>query len=223
MILLRIVYIVFLASLLGSCKPDETIDVNQDKIFTEYEFFFNHVENRTYAYARFRHKKEKGTILKLSSSSSVAFASQPLYYNASLQQYELILDGLVSSGEFVWADTDGRLYKNSIALADISLGQGNTLIQNQNNVLPWQGLPIREDENVILFLTSDGGGAQYVLNKSQGATNMVVSPVDLVKFPKGNLVASIERIATIKLKEETDAGGSMKGRYRSLEVVIPLQ
>jgi len=213
----------YLTTLLGSCKPDETIDVNQDKVYTEFELFYNHVENRTYANAKFRHKKAKGTILKLSSSSSVTFASQPLYYNASLQQYEVIFDSLISSGEFVWTDTEGRIFRNSISLAEINLEDELVLIQNQNNTVPWQGKSIGADEYVILFLYTSGNNAEYVINKSPGANTIIVGPDNLNRLPKGQLTASIERNSMFELTEATDAGGTMKGRYRSAEVVVNVQ
>lgn len=220
---LQILYIIALVSLLGSCKPDETIDVNQDKIFTEYELFYNKAEQRTYASAKFRHKKAKGTVLKLSSSSSVIFANQALSYNPSLQQYEKIFDSLLSNGEFVWTDTDGRKYKNSIELSNIDLPEGQSLIQSKNNTISWLGLPIREDEYVILFLNTSGGDTQYVINKSFGTQSIDINSEILDKLSKGNLLMRIERNSVIELNEKTSAGGTLKGKYRSSEVPASLQ
>jgi hypothetical protein len=220
---LRILYIVVVISLLSSCKPDETIDVNQDKIFTEYELFYNKVEQRTYASAKFRHKKSKGTVLKLSAASSVAFADQKLSYNPSLQQYEKTFDSLISNGEFVWIDTDGRKYKNSIELSEISLPEKQTMIQDQNNSITWQGLPLREGEYVILFLNSPEGGAQYIADKSFDTKSVDVQSRTLEKLPKGELLVRIERNSVVELNEKTGSGGTLKGKYRSSEVSVTLK
>lgn len=215
----RILFIV-VVSLLSSCKPDETIDVNQDKIFTEFELFYNEVEQRTYATAKFRHKKAKGTVLKLSSSSSVTFANQELFYNAALQQYEKIFDSLLSHGEFVWLDTDGRKYTNSIELSDISLPEGQVLIPGKDNSILWSGLPIREGEYVILFLNSPGEGTQYVINKTFGSKSVEVQPRTLDKLSKGEILTRIERNSVFDLNEQTGSGGSLKAKYRSTEVSV---
>ena len=54
---------------LFSCNREESNTVEQDRIFTEYELFYNANEDKTYARATFKFSNVFGTKLELSQPS----------------------------------------------------------------------------------------------------------------------------------------------------------
>lgn len=76
--------------LAASCKRESSGDVNQKRIFTQYELFYNENEDITYARAWFRFGHETGTLLELSSPSIVTFEGDKLSFNGVLASREKI-------------------------------------------------------------------------------------------------------------------------------------
>ena len=66
---------------LTSCTGESAGDVNQDRIYTEYEQFYNSNTGVTTVIARFRFGGALGTLLELDSTDNVKFNGDVLPYN----------------------------------------------------------------------------------------------------------------------------------------------
>lgn len=215
---------IFIQAFSTACKREETIDVNQDKIYTEYELFYNRSELVTYVRAKFKHKRSSGNTLKLSPPSFVSFNSRLLSFNASTQQYETIYDSLVSVGVFNWQDNDGRYFTNPISINSIKLLAPDTLDRNSDQVLVWEGEPISINESIILFIGSNlTQSYQYITYDDINSKSIILKKETLSQFPEGELLLNLQRTYTPRLMETTDAGGKIIGNYRDSEQKVYLK
>ena len=105
---MRLSYFAALAALTmllaSGCFREPSDSVNQDKIYTDYELFYNANEDKTYARATFKFSNLTGTKLELSDPSEVTFEGDLRSFKPALAYYEKTLPGLVSSGTFEWKD-----------------------------------------------------------------------------------------------------------------------
>jgi hypothetical protein len=88
----------------AGCMREDSSDVNQDKIYAEYELFYNANEDITYARAVFRFSNALGIKLKLATGSEVRFNGDILTFKPALAYYEKSYAGKVMQG-----DLDGRI------------------------------------------------------------------------------------------------------------------
>ena len=63
----------FAAILFMACPIEDSADVNQDKIYTDYEVFYNSNTDKTQVLARFRFGGATGTLLELNEPAEVYF------------------------------------------------------------------------------------------------------------------------------------------------------
>lgn len=213
-----LIFILYLA--FASCKMDETHDVNQRKIFTEYELFYNKSEDRTYAKAQFRHKKSNGNVLRLTSPSFIHFSDAPLEYNTLTQSYEKIFDGFIEKGEFLWEDLDGNRYRNFITLTPIEIKDIQELNTQLGETITWSGAPLRNNETVMLFLIPDSPGApRYVMEETD--KDHFTIPTSFSSSYSGQTArVIIQRTHSSEPGQKTEAGGKLSGRYRDEEKKI---
>lgn len=208
----------------SACKREETIDVNQDKIYTEYELFYNKSELLTYIRAKFKHKRSSGNTLKLSPPSFVSFNSRLLSYNDATQQYETIYDSLVDEGVFKWQDNDGRFFTNNVSINSIKLLSPDTLYRNTDQVLTWEGEPISASESILLFIGSTSNQSyQYIAYDNITDNTITLKKETLLQYPEGELLLNLQRTYTPLLMESTDAGGKIIGNYRDSEQKVYLK
>ncbi|MFC2176739.1 hypothetical protein ACFLR1_07225, partial [Bacteroidota bacterium] len=125
---------------LSSCVKEVSKNVDQSKIWTSYELFYDQNTNKTQAIALFKFSSELGTTLKLSDPSEVKFDNQQIDWNPESQRYEKELDGFVTNGTFEWTDTDGNVYSNSVVINQIAYPAiADTIYKNQVNQIAWIG------------------------------------------------------------------------------------
>lgn len=213
-----------LLSVLGltGCTEDSST-VDQDRIYTIYEVFYDTNENQTYAKATFRFGNALGTLLRLSDGADVTFNGDPLLYNPA-GFYELKLSGFVNGGTFEYTDLDGETYTNSVSgIRPIAFpASAITLSKATNNDLVWVGDPLGpngpSNENVGLLV-----GTELFLALELNATKMIVNPTRLQRLNNGPAIAVLDRYFIRELAEKTSAGGSITGKYRaankSVEIV----
>src|SRR5262245_21459177 len=72
---------------LSSCKKEDSDDVNQDKIYAEYELFYDKNTDKTYASAVFKFSNALGTNLQLTSPSEVKFNSDVIPWDPVFSYY----------------------------------------------------------------------------------------------------------------------------------------
>ncbi|MDD3875109.1 MAG: hypothetical protein PHT69_00650 [Bacteroidales bacterium] len=210
--------------LLNACAREESSDVNQDKIHTAYELFYNANEDKTYARATFKFSNALGTNLKLTSPSEVTFNGDVLTFKDALAYYEKEYAGPISTGTFKWVDTDGNEFENTISLKSINYPTPlDTISRSAAYELFWVGDSLIDNEKVVL--TVNGvleGDAQIFTQDNVNAKSIILALNQLQALGQGNGTLWMDRYFTPALSEKTSAGGLITGRYRPINKSVYL-
>lgn len=207
----------FCALFFTACQTEDSSDVKQDRIFTQYELFYNANEDITYARAWFRFGNATGTLLKLSAPSEVTFDGSPLSFVELLGYYEKKTAGLKTSGTFKWEDTDGNTFENAISLKPIAFGNvPDTVARNAAFQIPWTGAPLGDDEVVGVWINGkEEGDAQAALTIEKGTTSIIMPLNKMSKIGDGAGKIYMDRRFSPDLSKATSAGGTIAGVYRA--------
>lgn len=202
--------------LLFSCNRELSNTVDQDRIFTVYELFYNANEDKTYARATFHFSNELGTRLELADPSKVAFDGDPLTFNPVLAYYEREYAGFVQSGVFEWTDTEGNLFRNSVEVRPISYAADiDTIARDGSYELFWGGGPLLAKEIVTVTINGENEqDAQVFATNNQGANSIILAKDKLEKIGHGPGTVFMDRSFIPAISEAPGAGGRLTGRYR---------
>lgn len=214
---IKIVSIIFFAILFASCESELSSDVNQDRIFTKYILVYESEQDITYARAWFNFGKETGTALELADPSYVSFNNKNLEFQRTLAFYEDELAGFTSSGTFLWEDTEGMRYENSIEITEIAFPDNLTEIDGSKSFeLEWEGKTLGEDEYVAIAINGNFEGDFFgIIEDGEGSSSIVLPKSELEDLPKNQLATFwMEFGYNPELLEETSAGGKIFGKYR---------
>jgi hypothetical protein len=205
-----------LAFLFHACTTEQSSDVKQDRIFTQYELFYNANEDITYARAWFRFGNATGTLLELSAPSQVTFEGEALSFVKLLGYYEKKMAGLKTEGTFKWEDSDGKSFQNKISLKPIEYGViPDTVSRSKAFDIPWKGDALGDNEVVGVWINGiNEGDAQAAITIQKG-TNSIIMPLDrMSKIGIGKGTIYMDRRFSPALGEKTGAGGSISAVYR---------
>lgn len=209
---------------LNACIREESNDVNQDKIHTAYELFYNANEDKTYARAIFKFSNALGTQLQLTSPSEVTFNGDVLTFKNTLAYYEKEYVGMVTTGTFVWTDVNGLAFTNTISIKDINYPAVlDTIPRNAAYEMFWQGDSLSANERVVL--TANGvleGDAQIFSQDNINAKSIILAKNKLELMGQGQGTLWMDRYYEPVLTEKTSAGGLISGRYRPVNKTVYL-
>jgi len=219
----------FAASLfliLASCQTENSGSVDQKRIYTSYELTYDANTDITYARAQFRFGNALGTILKLSSNSSVKFNTNSLNYVEGLGYYEKQLGGQVSTGTFMFTDSLGKSYTNALdTITPIQLPASLTQFKrNNSSTVSWVGTAQKAKETVITTLHKTNTTNFYLsYGSGVGATEVLVPQNHINNFPSGTAAETfIERFVIDSLAQRPDVGGFSKIGFKGLKKAISI-
>lgn len=210
--------LITVAVALSSCSVEDSGDVDQDRIWTRYELFYNANDDRTIAIARFRFGSQTGTLLQLNEDASVSFNGMELEYNDWYLGHTMEMAGFVDSGLFVYQDLDQLTFENTVMPFDtIAFPEDfDTINKNQANTLFWEGNPLAPNEDVELFVgTWTWGEDALFVENSDNATEIVMGTDQLSNLATGSSTVFMERSTKTDPQEATGAGGLIVGKYKA--------
>lgn len=213
---------IFAMYIMTACDSENSDDVNQDRIFCEYELFYNANEDKTYARAVFKFGNILGTLLELSSPSEVRFNGDLLTFQPALAYYEKSYAGFVQSGTFVWKDTQGNEFTNTISITPIDFPASlDTIPRNAAYELFWVGDSLSANHSVILTANGVNEGDAQVFTQTQLNSKSIILPLNklqLIAHGPGTLW--FDRLYKPALQQQTSAGGMLTGRYRPINKTV---
>lgn len=211
---------------LTSCAKEDSSDVNQDKIWTEYELFYNKNDDKTHAVARFRFGGSTGTLLELSDTSGaqVTFNGSVMPYNAWWGAHHLEFAGKLTSGTFSYKNTNGTVYTNAVpAGADtIAYPVGfDTIVKSQSETFTWIGNPLAPDQSVGIFVGSWAWANDALFyTEDDNATNMIFGVQAKNSLSLGQATVYMDRTVRKNTINGTSKGGTIRYTYRPLNVNV---
>ena len=202
-------------SLFTACKSEPSSDVNQDKIYTEYELYYDGNADKTYARASFKFSNIAGTLLELEAPSEVTFNGDVLTFNSTLAYYEKEYAGLISSGTFIWTDFNGTSYTNAISMDTITFPAVIDSINKDSSFeLSWIGDSLSANENVILTMTDASLSVQIFYQNDVNSQSIILAANQLQYLLDGSATMNFDRRYLPGLTSQNTAGGLITGRYR---------
>lgn len=222
-LLLPILMSLFSLVIFSSCAKEPSEDVNQDKIYTAYEVFYNANTDKTIAVARFRFGGATGTILELSDGANVTFNGDLLTYNGFYTGHVKEYAGMVTSGSFKYTDTDGNVYTNAALSMDTAGYEStfDTIVKSQANTFTWTGNPLASGEAISLFVGSWTWGQDALFYQAQdGATNLIMGINQMANLAEGSSTVYMDRTNLSTSIDGTLRGGTMKSTYRPANVQV---
>ncbi len=220
---LLIPFLMVLGVAFASCEKESSEDVNQDKIYTDYELFYNKNTDKTVAVAKFKFGGPTGTILELSNGATVSFNGDNLTYNGWYAGHVKEYAGLLTSGTFSYTDVDGNTFTNATPSMDtIAFEVGfDTIVKSQANTLTWQGKSLAANEAVGVFVGSWTWGQDALFYQAQvGATNIVMGITQLANLAEGSSTVYMDRTKDVTLSQGTSEGGRIRSKYRGTNVQV---
>lgn len=218
-----IVFALFIGLAFTSCKPEDSDDVNQDRVYTVYELFYNSNTDKTVAVARFRFGNPTGTLLELKSPAYALFNGDTLRYNFFYSGHAEEYPGLVTGGTFSYANTDGAVFTNTVPAFDTIAfpPDFDTLNKTQAYDLVWQGSPLAANQNVGIFIGSWtwGDDAAFFTN-SVGADHIVFGVNQMDDLALGTSTVYMDRTTEVTASDAPEAGGVIRGKYRAHNATI---
>ena len=206
------------------CERETADSVNQDKIYTEYELFYNANEDKTYARATFKFSNALGTKLELVETAEVAFNNDVLAWQPALAYYEKSYAGYVDSGSFMYTDLDGNTFQNDVAIKLIEHPAVDTISRDSALEWVWGGDALGTGDDVTVVINGVlEGDAQTFYTNDEGASSIIFEKNKLEQLGEGESTIWMDRRAYPGLDEGTSAGGFVVGRYRAINATPHLK
>lgn len=214
--------------LLTSCAKEDSNDVNQDKIYTEYELFYNQNDDKTHALAQFHFGGPTGTLLELTDSTgaSVTFNGTVMPYAPLWGAHHLEFAGNITSGTFSYTNTDGTVFTNSIpstGVESINYPIGfDTIVKSQAETFAWAGTALAADQHVSLFVGSWTWGQDALFyTDALGATDLVMGIQAKTNLAEGQSTVYMDRVLRVDAAQAPPThGGVVRYRYRPTNVTV---
>lgn len=211
--------------LFSSCKREDSVNIDQQRIYVNYDYEFNSHTMQSTATATFRLDNSKGTKIELTHPSRIDFNGEGMAYRNSSGSYQVATSANTIGGLFKYSDLDGGIYSNATAhLTYIELPFGITAISRSGNFfLPWQGSPLQAGETVTVTIS---GGSQTNstswTSNSVGQTYIILDQNKLSNLEQGTAEIQITRELVTGIQQSTLAGGRMTSTYLSQKAFVDI-
>lgn len=199
--------------LLSSCQTEDSSAVNQTRIFTYYELFYNENTNKTLALAKFTFGNALGTTLELNAPAQVTFNGDLLLQNQISGFYEKEYNGKITQGTFVYTDLDDNVFTNTTPQMDSlqfpAQPQVIDISKAQDTYIRWVGNPVAENEVVSLTFA-----LKLFTQSTIGKDSIRVFANSIQDVNIGPHVGIMDRTKTVTPAQKPDAGGKLVIKYR---------
>ncbi len=222
-----LISIVFAAALFvfSSCERENSSDVNQDRIYVNYEMVYNQSADITYARASFFFGGITGTKLELSDPSKIICNNQLLRFKSALAYYEKEFEGFIDSARYIFTDTDMNSFLNEIYINEIGLPEHpDTIIKGNSFTLDFIGEPLAQEESILIYI--DGILEDDFINVYQntsGATSIIIPANQTNRLSVGTNTIYLRRKTEITPQETSSAGASCSGIYQTKKTDIEVR
>jgi len=208
--------VLFMIAVFGywACESESSSDVNQDRIFTSYNYQYDEEQDITIAVVRFRFGSKTGTLLELAEPSEITVNEKYMTFNATLAQYSANFSGFVSDADFLWKDADGKEFRNSLHLNTVAFPELDTIARASSFELFWEGDPLETDEYVNVRITDiSGENSKIFTANSLESTSVIFPKNELGELLPGEAQIEMYRGILADANEATEVGGLISAQY----------
>lgn len=222
----NLLFISIITLFLSACGTSEdSADVNQNRIYTGYEVFYNANDDVTHVIARFRFGGPFGSWLRLSpeSGASVSYDGDTLPYSDFWGAHHREYVGQITGGTFIYTNTEGEVFTNIVPAGDtIEFPEGfDEIDRSQAQELEWVGTPLARNDYVGIFIGSWAWGDDALFwEDGDGETRVVMGLNGLSNLPLGTAVVYMDRWNEENVAQGTSEGGKIRYKHRASNAVV---
>jgi len=215
----RFLIVILLMSLISSCRKDSS-EIEQNRIYQEYDVVYNNQTGNTEVSATFREDDASGKILKLTGGAKVFFNEQQISGKSNF--YETYA-GFISPVKIEFVDSDGKKYTNySFGINYVDVSPLENFISGINNYFSWGGSAVGENESVTFYARNSEGTSNDQRVSQQGASAINLNSTFFDNFQNQFFTYWLKRKRISYLGDFAIVGGSFSVYYRSQDRVEEL-
>lgn len=206
-----------------ACKKEASINIDQNRIYSDYEMTYNQTSNQTTVQATFRVDHNSGKKIELTYPSRVGFNGENMAWRNLGGRYETSLTGNQLHGHFTYFDVDQNSYQNTGAVVNpIDLPFGiNNINKNGNFFLPWTGAVLQSGETVKVIISGGSQtGSRTFTATAVGSSFISLDQYNLNQLVVGTARIRIQREKTTGLEQSNLSGGRVTSIYKGRQVTI---
>ena len=208
-----------------SCEREESINIDQNRIYSQYTHTYNANSNQSQMTATFRLDNSGGKKLELTYPSRVDFNGEGMAWRNAMGYYDLKISGNSQNGVFNYHDLDGETFSNNADLvSETELPFGLTTISMSGNFfLPWVGAALKQGEVVRVTIKGGNQSASRSWTVTMpGSTHFILDSNKLSQLTPGTAEIQIEREMEKSLVSSNLAGGRISSKYLSRKIQITI-
>lgn len=221
----KIALILIIGNTFLSCRKENSEEIDQSEIYTDYRIIYKEDLNKTFARATFKHQLNTGENLKLGKDANISVNGFDMVWNSSFHRYEynfLDLDG----ASFRFTDNGGvqfnnELNFNKVAQYNKQTASNNSLYKDSIQFIPWDNAdPLVSGEYVNLIMIQNNTIIE-LSNDTIGATGVFIDADSFKPFQLGDIDVHFEKWADFSLNTP-NAGGNGKSQTISKTKTVKL-
>ncbi|NRA11298.1 MAG: hypothetical protein HRT57_05010 [Crocinitomicaceae bacterium] len=208
---------------LPSCKREESVNIDQNRIYSSYDYTYDANANKSSMTATFRLDNSGGQKIELSYPSRVSYNGEGLAWKNAMGYYSLNRSGNLNGGSFSFIDTESNEFQNQVSnLNSVEIPFGmNSISKSGNFFLPWNGVPLVSGETIKVTIS----GGDQTLSKTftvtaEGTSHVILDQYKLAGLAVGTANIQIEREMSSYLEQSGLAGGRISAQYKSRKIAI---
>jgi len=208
----RTLIVILLIGLISACRKDSS-EIEQNRIYQEYDVVYNNQTGNTEVSATFRENDASGKILKLTGGAKVFFNEEQISGKSNF--YETYA-GFISPVKIEFVDSDGKKYTNySFGINYVDVSPLENFISGTNNYFSWGGSAVGENESVTFYARNSEGTSNDQRVSQQGASSINLNSTFFDNFQNQFFTYWLKRKRISYLGDFAIVGGRFSVYYRS--------
>ena len=221
----KIVLILIIGNIFLSCRKENSEEIDQNEIYTDYRIIYKEDLNKTFARATFKHELNTGENLKLGKDANVSINGFDMVWNSSFHRYEYeFLD--LHEGSFSFIDNDGKQFNNQLNFNKVArynkgTASNDSLYKDSIQFIPWDNAdPLVFGEHVNLIMIQNNTIIE-LSNDTIGATGVFINADSFMPFQLGDIEVHFEKWVDFSLNTHK-VGGNGKSQTISKTKIVKL-
>lgn len=224
--LLQSIVIILVLGTTFSCRKENSEDIDQENIWTDYRVIINHQIDKVIARATFKNASQVGENLKLGKEASVTANAIDLEWSPVYNWYEQEIPNAIQV-KYVFTDNDENTHNATLNIDttityDSNLNKNDSLVKGDLQFVPWANATALNEGEVVNLVLVQGETIDAVKTDSVNATGVYIPATFLNLFQLGNAEAHFEKWVPGSMTSPTSAGGLTWGHYISRKIDVKI-
>lgn len=220
------IFLVLVAISALSCRKENSEEIDQEKIWTDYRVVINHEINKVVARTTFKNESQVGENLKLGDKASVNANGTNLEWSGIYNWYEKEISN-TTQVEFIFTDNEESLHYGTVNIDttisyDSSIANNDSLKKATIQFIPWANANALSAGEVVNLVIKQGEVTDAIRTDSVNATGVYLTTSSLNLFQLGDAEAHFEKWTPGSMTQATSAGGLTWGHYISRTKAIKI-